>query len=388
MGLPVVFVNQVPSRPLLDTAQSLAERGHDVTLLTASSRLSRPLRGVATVGLCEYDSRSYASRLRSWLWFTAQAAWALLTTPASAVVVVCTNPPLMPHAAALVGVIRRFACVVRVLDVYPDVLLATGYGRRAWLVRWLAWWNRWTFARSAAITTLGQTMATTVAAYAETSRIQVIPEWITVASEKSPSARKPRSSRFTVLAAGNLGLTHDLSPLAQACRLLADLEIDWIISTDDLALMRTMFSGCPNVQIVPRFGDAEYNSALLAADVGFISLKPGAETASFPSRIVAYLAHGLPVIAVTARPSDLATIVEKGSCGVVVAPTSGGAGVAHAIRNLMSQPQALAAFSQAGRSIAASDFNSTICRNAFVALIEKTGIDRISRIRSRQAADA
>jgi colanic acid biosynthesis glycosyl transferase WcaI len=377
-GLPVVFINQVPSRPLLDVAQALAERGHDVTLLAAASRLSRPLRGVATVGLCEYDARTYASRLRSWLWFTAQAAWFLLATPASAVVVVCTNPPLMPYAAVIVGLIRRFTCVVRVLDVYPDVLLAAGFGRRSWLVRCLDRWNRWTFARCGAITTLGETMGYTVAAYAGTCWIKVIPEWIDSNDTGTKTVFPHHKRRFTVLAAGNVGLTHDLTPLADACRYLADQHVDIIITADDASSLRATFSGCSNVHFVPRLDDAEYSRALLDADVAFISVKPAAAGASFPSRVIAYLSHGLPVIAVTDRPSDLATLIEKGPCGVVIAPDSGGEGVSRAIREMIDRPSTLADFSQAAVSLAVTRFTAERCRNEFVALVETTGMRRQS----------
>ncbi len=375
-GLPVFIINQVPSLPLIDTAQALADRGHSVSVLAAESRLSHSLRGVEEVGLCEYDSRTYWTRVRSWLWFTVQATWCLLGAPASSVVVVCTNPPVMPYIATLVGLVRGFTCVLRVLDVYPDVLLAAGFDPRALLFRWLVWCNRWTFARCGAITTLGDTMGDSLAAYGARSRIHVIPEWIVTPEPNAVSVGSRRQGRFTVLASGNVGLTHDLTPLADACRILADEDIQFIVSTDDDTAIRCMFAGFHNVKMVPRFSDTEYERAIIAADVGFISLRRGAETASCPSRLLAYLARGLPVIAVTERPSDLATIIDKGPCGLVVKPDSGGNGVARAIRYLITDAEKRSAFSYAAFALAVSDFNRDARRSELIDLIERPGVLR------------
>jgi colanic acid biosynthesis glycosyl transferase WcaI len=366
----IVVVNQVPTRPLLEVAEALADRGHEVTLLAGKSSVSGPASRVRLVRLRDYDSRSAFKRVKSWLAFTIQAAWTLSTMPAPASIVACTNPPLIPYVAALVARNRGCDCVARVLDIYPDVLQATSSRRRKLLTRCLAWCNRTAYARCRVVCTLGETMAATLSAYVSRSKIRVIPEWPVIQGSVTEAVARPEGGPFVVLATGNVGLTHDLGPLVLASRSLAEENVEILVSTGDPATLSELFSECAHVRVVSRFADVEYTRAMLGSHAAFVSLKPGAEAASYPSRVVTYLAHGLPIIAVTNRPSDLASIVDEGPCGVVVSPRGGGSEVATAIRMLLAAPDRRRTMAEAARAAAAT-FAPARWREEFVTLIEK-----------------
>jgi glycosyltransferase involved in cell wall biosynthesis len=365
----IVFVNQAPSRPLLEVAEALADRGHHVTLLAGKSLAFGPASRVRLVRLANYDSRSAFKRVKSWLAFTIQASWTLSTMPAPATIVACTNPPVMPYAAALVARIRGCDCVARVLDIYPDVLQATRYRRRKVLAGFLAWCNRKAYSRYRTVCTLGETMAATVAAYVPRSKIRVIPEWCAIQPGGTEAVAHSSPRPFVVLATGNVGLTHDLRPLVSASRSLSGENVEIIISTGDPAMLSELFSDCANVRVMPRFDEVEYARAMLGAHAAFVSLKPGAEAASYPSRVLTYLAHGLPIIAVTDRPSDLASIVDEGPCGVVVSPHAGASEVTAAIRMLMAAPDMRRTMADAAKA-AAMSFDPDRWRAEFVTLIE------------------
>ena len=71
------------------------------------------------------------------LTYLATACWAALTVPRPDIVVVETDPPLLPFLGALLQRWRRARLVVYVQDIYPDVAVALGKlseGRltRAW----------------------------------------------------------------------------------------------------------------------------------------------------------------------------------------------------------------------------------------------------------------
>jgi colanic acid biosynthesis glycosyl transferase WcaI len=270
----------------------------------------------------------------------------------------------------LVARIRGCDCVARVLDIYPDVLQATGFRRRKMLARCLAWCNRRAFACCRAVCTLGETMAATVATYVPRSKIHVIPEWAKIQADGVEAAAPSLARPFVVLATGNVGLTHDLGPLVSASRSLAGENVEIIVSAGDPATLSGLVSDCTNVRVVPRFDDIAYARAMRGAHAAFVSLKPGAEAASYPSRVLTYLAHGLPVIAVTDRPSDLASIVDEGPCGVVVSPHSGGSEVAAAIQMLMAAPETQRSMALAAKA-AAARFDSKHWCDEFVTLIER-----------------
>lgn len=369
-SLRIVFVNQVPSQPLLEVIACLAERGHDVTLFAGASAVARNIPGVRYLPMPSYRPSGLVSRGTSWLSFTLRVAWRLWMMPRTDLVVACTNPPLVPWAATLVGGLRGFRSAIRVLDVYPDVLQATSFGGRHFLSRCLAWMSRWSFSRCRAISTIGPSMARAIDTYAAGRPVAVIPEWPIDRSGDTITAHRP-TGRFVVLVAGNVGSTHDISPLVDASRILADLNVEFLVSAEDVSRIRAMFHGCRNVCVVPRLNDAEYRESLLAAHAAFVSLKPGAETASFPSRVVNYLACGLPVIAVTARPSDLASVIERRDCGLVVSPEAAGEGVATAIRRLVTNPVLRETMSEAALATARADFDPKLSRHRFVDWVEE-----------------
>jgi glycosyltransferase involved in cell wall biosynthesis len=369
-GLDVVIVNQSPSDSLLEAANRLARRGHSVTMMTGTVT-SRPRPDITYVALQRYDNSTHFSRLCSWLAFTVQATARLATVPADAVVLVCTNPPIMPAAAAAMASLRRFAFVVRVLDVYPDVLEATGL-RRAWPLRQLfAAVNRWSYGRAAAVMTLGRTMARTLSAYLAESKIHVVPEWAQQPTNPLIRASVAPDAPFVVLASGNQGLTHDISPLVEAAGLVSAERFRIVISCSTPERLARRIPSGRKIRLEPRLPDTDYQHMLTDSHAAFLAQKPGAENSSYPSRTLTYLAYALPIIAVTRRPSDLASLVDENACGIVVSPDEGAEGVAGAIRRLRSDPSAWMAMSRAAAD-AARSFDSERWAGDFAELIEVT----------------
>lgn len=73
-----------------------------------------------------------------------------------------------------------------------------------------------------------------------------------------------------------------------------------------------------NVKVIPELPVKEYESIILAADVGMIFLDYRFTIPNFPSRLLSYMQAGLPVISVTDRNTDIGKIVEKGEFGISV----------------------------------------------------------------------
>src|SRR5262245_10572550 len=95
-------------------------------------------------------------------------------------VLVVTNPPVLPFLAAAACWVRGAACILLIHDVYPDALVAAGLLRRGgWGERLLAHATRRLCRRMARVITLGRDMSALVAAkYPEVAdRIVAIPNW-------------------------------------------------------------------------------------------------------------------------------------------------------------------------------------------------------------------
>jgi glycosyltransferase involved in cell wall biosynthesis len=337
-----VLVNQSPSRSLVQLAEQLASRGHEVFLLAGAMPHDTAPFKVHVVRMPRYRSGSMIGRVLSWSSFALRSALWLTTTPADATVIACTNPPVMPFLAVLASRIRHFAVVARVLDVYPDVFKATRFADCTLLRQVITACNRWTYARCSWVETLGNHMARAIAAVAPTTNVIVAPESIDdtglTRDESQTESRRllklPREGCI-VLVSGNFGMTHDLRPLVDATTRIRDEPIQFVICTSHRTGICELFAHSENVTVLAALPAPDYHRLLNAADIAVISLRPGAETASFPSRALSYMAAGLPIVAAMRSPGDLSDLLVLHNCGVVVEP--------HDVRGLVAAIRALAA---------------------------------------------
>lgn len=73
--------------------------------------------------------------------------------------------------------------------------------------------------------------------------------------------------------------------------------------------------GLNNARICPYLPKAEYDQLLAAGDVGLIFLDSRFTIPNFPSRLLAYLEQGKPVLAATDRSTDLGNVICGGKFG-------------------------------------------------------------------------
>jgi glycosyltransferase involved in cell wall biosynthesis len=371
--LDVVIVNQVPSTCLIELAAALGERGHRVRLVTGATAATTAMTNVVSVPLVDYAPQTALGRLRSWLSFTILAARYLLGVRADTVVVTCTNPPTMPFVTVAVSAIRRFAVIVRVLDVYPDVLRAVpfpGWRLVAWVYGAV---NRWTYARCAVVMTLGATTAETLSKYVGRSNIHVIPEWVSPACEVPGERGGGFGSPVVVIASGNVGATHDITPLLAAAERMRGEPVRFLISTKNSSRLPPALARAANVELHPHLPDDEYVRLLDSADVAFVSQREFGESCSFPSRVLTYLSHALPVLAMSGRPSDLAALLDQQGCGIVVSPNEASEGVANALARLCADPETLGVMRNAAAKTSHLFARSTWLPE-FLKLVEQTGV--------------
>ena len=179
---------------------------------------------------------------------------------------------------------------------------------------------------------------------------------------------------MTVVAAGNVGATHDIAPLFSAAKMMRAEPVRFVVSVKDSARLSSALPETGNVQLLERLPDDEYVQLLDSAEVAFVSQRALAEQSSFPSRVLTYLRHGLAVVAAVGRPSDLAALLDQHSCGIVVPPSAGAKGVADALRVLSSDREAREQMRHAARR-AALGFTRAEWLPAFIAVVEKAAAD-------------
>lgn len=303
------------------------------------------------------------------------------------VVIVCTDPPLLPLAAMIAspGAIR----VNWLFDLYPEIAVALGVAReRSPLIR-LVYALRDAALRAAALNvTPMQSMADYLRGRGvPPERLATLHSW----SEGSsivpvPHARNRLRRRWgvedvcVVGYSGNLGRAHDFDAILDAAaRLNGHGEVAFVFvgggyrkaeverRASELELRNVRF-----MQLQPRELLAETLSAI---DLHLVSLRPEMERFMIPSKFYGIAAAGRPTIFVGDKQGEIARILARHECGLSVSP-DGGACLAKQILSLAHDPERRERMGAAARAAFEAEFD------------ERKGIDAWRRILARLAPKA
>jgi colanic acid biosynthesis glycosyl transferase WcaI len=343
----VLFVNRffhpdhsATSQIASDLAFHLASRGWEVHAIAsrqlyddAQARLPRrdSAKGVhiERIWSTRFGRAGLAGRAIDYLTFYLSAFFAI-RRQRQAIVIAMTDPPLLSVVAAAAS----RSVVNWVQDLFPEV--AEALGIRVPFVKRL---RDWSLRGARANVVLGELMAARVANAA------VIPNWADAGLR--PVAASPHEG-FVVAYSGNLGRAHEFESIMKAMHLLPHVRF---VFTGGGAQLESVKRDAPaNAEFRPYVPREELSRSLSAADAHLVSLRPELEGLIVPSKFYGVLAVARPVIFIGARDGELARIIERERCGVVVA-AGDGEGLAGAIEMLARDRDAARAMGERGRQL-------------------------------------
>lgn len=336
----VIFINRFywPDEPataqlLTDLAESLAERGHDVTVITRQSREAVPRE--ATRNGVKIHRIPSASRSGVGLFAKAQAFasffWrALLRLIKMArsgdCLVALTDPPLLGIGVWLVARAKGARVFHWIQDIYPE--LALELAGQDWL-RMIRPFRNAAWRGADHCVTLGSDMAGVLANVGvPAQKISVIPNWAPLGVERSASPETAGlrvawdlAGKFVVAYSGNLGRVHDLQPVLEvAAALRENREIAFVFighGAQRPALeAETARRGLSNVSFRPAQPRERLGETLALGDLHLVTLRPGCERLVFPSKLYGIAAAGRPVIFIGPEDCDIARQITRHAFGI------------------------------------------------------------------------
>ncbi|WP_437867464.1 glycosyltransferase family 4 protein [Sorangium sp. So ce363] len=365
------------ARPHL-LAEALAERGHQVTVVTAFPNYPHGrtypgyrqrlwdvehASGTRVIRLPSYPdhSRSRVRRTLNYASFAASTALlgAALSGPAD-VAWVHNPPPSHAIAASWLAALRRIPWVYEVQDLWPETAAASGMLDNRLVFAGVDRVNRALFRRAAAITVISPGLERELSRRGvSTDKVHLIPNWADdriyrpVEPDPQLAAEHGLSGRFVVLFAGNMGSAQALSSVLDAADRLRDLpDVRFVMVGDGndalrlrgeaaaRALSNVVFIGQQPHERMPHF--------FALADVVLAHLRrdPRFEI-TIPSKIPAYMAAARPVL--VAAGGDPADLVRSSGAGLACEPEDPAA-LADAVRRFHGMtPEARRAMGEAGR---------------------------------------
>lgn len=258
----------------------------------------------------------------------------------SDIILVVTNPPVLPLLAFFVHKLKGSQFIVIVHDVYPDVLIVTKLYQFFPLIGFF--WKRINhiiYTKAYRVIVIGRDMAQRVKSHLVTNdkkdeNISCISNWAEVDTIKPISKYKNSLlqelniiDKFIVLYTGNLGRTHAIENFVKIIdRLQPKDNIHFIVigsgKKQTYLEQYIKSSKLQNITFIPLKNRprSEQNISLNACDAAIIPFISGMAGISVPSRMYNHMAAGKPIIAVADDWSELAQVIQEENIGWVVKP--------------------------------------------------------------------
>lgn len=380
---------------LQDICEDLVTKGHEVSVVCGQpsyriidgipkrAAASEVLGGVRVRRVYSYvpEKRSVARRLVHYgSYFVSSLSAALATERPDVVMVMSTPPLLLGISGVVLDLLRRVPFVYSVQDLYPDVAIDLGVLREGPLFSAIDQVSAFLYRRASRVVTLSDAMAAKLRAKGVASeRLVVIPNWSDTDSVR-PLPRDNEFARahglagkFVVQYSGNVGLSQGLECLIEAAALLRGEPAIFAIVGDGNARasleVQAKQLGLTSIVFLPPQTRAVLPKVLASCDVGLVSMRRGVSTSLVPSKLYGILAAGRPVLAAVEPHSEVADVVSKHGCGLVVAPENADS-LAQGIRDLMSRRSELPVFGQRGRLVSESLFSRRVCTGNYADVLE------------------
>ena len=383
-----IFVNRyfhpdqsATSRMVSALAFGLARQRNAVTVLTSRARHDSAETLLAAREICSgvdvvrlstsrFGRRTLPGRAVDDLSFHLAAfAWLARNARRDDVVVVCTDPPLIPLTSALAIALRGGQMVNWIMDLFPETALELGLLGRAPLVgRFIAWLRDRSIARARLTVCPTERMAEYLLARGmPAKRMRVLHHWSDANEIRPvPMAHNPLRSawgydgKFVVGYSGNFGRAHEFGTLIETATLLRDhpdIRFLMVGGGHKLDAVRSAVAerGLANVAFKPLQPAEHLAESLGVPDLHVVSLLPCLEHCIIPSKFYGILAAGRPTLFIGDPKGSVAAVINDEDCGVTV-QIGQAEKLAQTIATLAADPERVAAMGKAARALLETDY--------------------------------
>ena len=350
-------------------AEGLRDRGHRVEVVAAHphyptkawGRRTWPYReqrsGIPVLRLPLWVGRASArERYRQELTYMASqfAALPALGRPDVLVSVSPSFPALLP--AMVNARARRLPWVLWLQDILPDGAAATGVVRPGRVMDAARGLERAAYRRTDLIVVPSRSFTSNLLRKrVAKDKITLIPNPATRTPSKQPQSRTGISEDgMRILFMGNIGFSQGLGPLVDAferSQVMRERGVRLVITGNGVATDQVRDKiGSDRVQMLGLVDDDRLEAELQRADIALVSqLHEGVEF-NIPSKLMNFMAYGVPVLAAVNLMSEAARIVEESDGGWAV-DSARPENFPEKVAELLEKPQ-----EQIQKSVAATEY--------------------------------
>jgi len=244
------------------------------------------------------------------------------------VIMISTSPPIL---AGLVARISAKLCNAKLLyhcmDIHPEIGKISGEFSNKWLFNFLQETDSKTCRYAERVIVLSEDMKDAILERGnnEKCRIDVIQnfnlnekiEQTIIHDEKFTK----KEDVFRLIFAGNIGRFQGLDILVDAFLELNNLENIELVFLGEGKMKsklkeKVAKAGAKNIRFIPHQPVEVANKIIKTADLGIVSLSPGIYRYAYPTKIIAYLSVGCPLLVMVESESALASFIKTNQIGI------------------------------------------------------------------------
>ncbi|MCC4044180.1 glycosyltransferase family 4 protein [Enterococcus gallinarum] len=276
--------------------------------------------------------KNFLSRLINYFSFTATMILNIMKCRNYKVIIVYSNPPILPLVAIIAKKLFKCKIIFVAYDLYPEIAERTNaIQENSFISKVMRKINTKLFSNASQVVALSNDMKNFIVSEREiqSDRVTVIPNWATenfqIASIKSREFSKLREKyQIIVSYFGNMGTAQDIQTII-------DVISNPFIPKNEIGFL---FAGHGNKQeeiknAIKRYGlvncylydylnGSEFNDALNITNLFIVSLEKDLAGLAVPSKTYSYYQAKKPVIAIMSENTDISKEIYENNAGISV----------------------------------------------------------------------
>lgn len=292
-------------------------------------------------------------RLAAWNIYTAGAFLEMLKTGKRDVLFLRTPPLQLGIPARLAGLLRGSKILVNVQDIHPDLAIEAGILKSRLGIALARAMEKFVYRTAGKIVVISDGFKANLEAKGvPPGKIEVIPNWVDtdfirpMPKDNPVSRRLGLADRFVVMYSGTISISSNRAlecALEAAAGIKGDTDKKPLFVIVGEGLERDNIKrkaaglGLDNVRFFPLQPYEDLPALLASSDVLLVPLDASKSAMSVPSKLYNFMAAGRPILGFAPESSEVASIIRRTGCGVVVEPGAA-EGMAAALVSLMASP--------------------------------------------------
>ena len=384
------------SHLMLELAQELHQRGHQVTVITTwpeynldQSSEARAFNEIETeqgisvirVKTLPHHNVNYLVRGLSQLLMPLQFLKKLCQYKIKADAAVIYSPPL---PLALVGTwLRRSGTrtLLNIQDLFPQNAIDLNILRSKLQIKFFQALERYAYKTSDVVTVHSEGNRAMLLDQHPTlePKVKLLHNWVDVEHHENESVFVDFKQKWGItqkhiaVFAGVMGPSQYLDLILEIAERMQDqTDLLFLMVGDGKEKSRLQAlateKGLNNVRFEGFISREVYPDLLHASSIGLVCLSPQNKTPVVPGKILGHMASGLPVAAFVHTASDAHSLIQDAKCGV--SANSGDLeGCVTAMRDLLAKASEFNKIGQQGKNYAVKHFSKEVCVTQLVRLI-------------------